>query len=537
MNIPLDYRADFYSLGILFYRLIAGVLPYKAENSLELIHCHLAQTPIAPHDLNSEIPKTISSIVAKLLAKNPDDRYQSAVAIQADLENCQTQYRDRGVIEKFELGRLDWRSQFTVSSKLYGRSQAVKAIADSLACLSSGTPEILLLTGDAGLGKTTLVEQVISSTIGKNGYFVRGKFTPLTSDTPYKAIVEALRGLIQQLLTETVENRQLWQQKITDAIAHNGRVITDILPELELIIGLQPEIVKLPSLEQHNRFNNVFLKLMRVFARPQSPLILFLDDWQWADSDSLNLVELMLKDSDLKHLRIVGAYRPREVEKNHSRFQTIKNMALIAKIERIVLKPLTVAEINCLLVDSLDCESIASFPLANLLYQRTSGNPFFLHLLLQTFYQEKLLVFDFAILKWQWDINEIKTTSIANFNILELVCRNLERLPSQCRQILKLAACLGHQFDSTTLADILHSAANIYINDSQPPLTHCEIARELNHALKAGIIIFSERSSSTTYQFLHHRVYQTVYSLLESEELVRLHFANRSTATETNAEK
>ena len=523
MNIPLDYRADFYSLGILFYRLITGVLPYKAENSLELIHCHLAQTPVAPHDLSSEIPKAISSIVVKLLAKNPDDRYQSAVAIQADLENCQAQYQNRGVIEEFELGRLD-RSQFAVSSQLYGRSQAASAIADSLARLGSDIPEILLLTGEAGLGKTTLVE-LIPDLLGKNGYFARGKFTPLTSDTPYKAIASALRGLIQQLLTETFENRQLWQQKITAAIANNGKVITDILPELELIIGLQPEIIKLPSLEQHNRFNNVFIKFMRVFARSQSPLILFLDDWQWADSDSLNLVELMLRDKNLKHLRIVGAYRPQELEQNRSLSQIIKNMARIAKIERIALKPLTIAETNCLLVDSLNRESLESLPLANLLFQRTAGNPFFIHLLLQTFYREQLLVFNFVDLNWQWDIDEIKTTSIANLNVLELVCRNLDRLTPQCRQILKLAACLGYQFDSITLADIWDSAAYIYTNDSQALLTHGEIAQELNQALKAGIIIFSQKSSSNTYQFLHHRVYQTVYSLLESEELVRLHFA------------
>ncbi|MEL6929600.1 MAG: AAA family ATPase [Cyanobacteria bacterium J06600_6] len=532
MNIPLDYRADFYSLGILFYRLIVGVLPYKATGFLELIHCHLAQTPIAPHHLNSEIAETISLLIVKLLAKNPDDRYQSATAIAADLQNCQTQYQDRGTIAKFDLGRLDLQSQFHISNKLYGRSQAFKAIADSLTEMELKVPELLLLVGDSGIGKTTLVHQVVPTVLDGNGYFIYGKFTSIASDTPYQAIIQALQRLIQQLLIEPTESRQLWQQKTMAAVGNNGKVITSILPELELIIGSQPEIPDLPSIERQNLFNSVFCQFIRVFAQSQSPLILFLDDLQWADPDSLSLIELLLTDSELQHLRIVGAYRPNQVDKHHYLAQTLENIAQTVQINRLELMALTITEINSLLLDTLSCQSSKSLPLAELLFKRTSGNPLFLHLLLQTFYQEKLLRYNFFTHSWQWRLDEIIATPIANFNILELVCRNIERLPLSCQKILKLAACLGNQFDFSNLVDVWQATAK-YISDSTVPsdlfssheVLQDAITQELNYALKAGIIIFGHESSTITYQFLHNHVYQTFYSLLKPEELVQLHLA------------
>ena len=532
MNIPLDYRADFYSLGILLYQLIVGTLPFKTSSFLELIHCHLARTPIAPHQINSEIPEIISSIVLKLLAKNPDDRYQSAAAINADLQACQAQYRDRGRIEKFELGRLDRSSQFRIADRLYGRSAEFKAIADFLTSTENQEPELLLLTGDAGIGKTTLVNRVILTLVGQTGYCICGKFTSLSHERPYEAIVQGLQELIQQLLTETAESRERWRQKIMAAVTNNGKVIANILPELELIIGTQAEVPELPPIERQHRFNNVFLRFLRVFTQPESPLILFLDDLQRADSNSLTLIELLLKNSDLRYLRLVGAYRTPEVECNPALMQTMANIAGTPTVNSLELSALDLTETNCLLVDTFGCESRDSLPLAELLYKRTGGNPFFLHLLLQTFEREKLVSYNFVSSKWQWCIAEIKATPIANFNILELVCRNLDRLPPTCRQILKLAACFGNQFDSETLVDVWQAVTEhldrdlIPWNSSTPPeVVRDKIGRELDYALKAGIIVFKDRESSTTYQFLDRRIYQTFYGYLAPEELIRLHLA------------
>jgi histidine kinase len=540
MNLPLDRRADFYSLGILLYQISTGELPYRVEDSLELLHSHLAQTPAAPHKLNPTLPLVISSLIMKLLAKNPDDRYQNASAIKVDLENCYTQYHDYGAIEEFKLATLDRRSQFKISTKLYGRSTEFDTIADCLGEISSQTAAtFLLLTGDSGIGKTTLVTQAIPSIIGCNGYFVTGKFEQLGDSTPYKAIIQALRELIQQLLTETLESRQLWQQKIQMAIANNGKVITNILPELELIIGSQPDIAILSAKENQNRFNTVFIKFLQVFIQAERPLILFLDNLQWADSGSLNLLELLLEDYGSRHLLIVGAsgdeaapllrdfplgtLRDRQLDLNHPQIQAIAKSSRTSQFKQISLQPLAIAEINCLLVDTLNCEPEISLPLAQLLLQRTHGNPFLLHLLLQAFEREQLLRFDFATLSWQWAIAQIQSTSLVNYNILELLCNNLNQLPYSCLQILKLAACIGDRFDLKLLTNVWQKTVKP-TDINSVSFNQEAITQELNHALQQGIIIFEYPESRAFYRFSHSRVHQTVYSLLTEVELSRLHF-------------
>ncbi|PSB11314.1 serine/threonine protein kinase [Pleurocapsa sp. CCALA 161] len=523
MNIALDYRADFYSLGILLYQIVTGVMPYDPQDSLELIHCHLAQTPPTPHELNNRISQVISAMIMKLLAKNPDDRYQSAEAIKADLEHCQTQYAHCGVIEEFELARLDRRGQFKLSTQLYARASESKAIAESIARVkSSAKAELLLLTGESGMGKTALVKQVIPTLIGKEGHFVTGNFEDISS-IPYQGMIQALRELIQQLLTENPASRQLWEQKIQTAIANNGKVITNILPELELIIGSQPDIPELAPQESQNRFNTVFVKFLQVFTQAECPLILFLDNLQWADVSCLKLIELLVENYQSQYLLIIGAYR--EVDSDHFLVQAIAKISQITQVKQIALQPLAIADINCLLVDTLCCEPKISLPLAQLLLQRTHGNPFLIHLLLQSFEREKLLTFDFDSLSWQWSISELLTTSVVNHNILELVCNNLNQLPDTCLQILKLAACIGNRFDLTLLTHIWQKTAkfNNSSNSSTIQLDQEAIAQELNSALQEGIIIVEHLQSTASYQFSHDRVYQTVYSLLPAAELSRLH--------------
>ena len=517
MNVSLDYRTDFYALGVLLYRLITGVLPYNAKDSLELIHCHLAQKPPAPNCLDESIPAAISSIVMKLLFKSPDDRYQSAAALEADLKHCQTQYLKRGTIECFELGILDSCSKFTISKQLYGRSQAFAQITESRSKIDSGAAHMLLLSGASGIGKTALVDRVVPTIIDSRDYFITGRFEQRTSSTPYQAITQALRELIQRLLKETSASRQ-WQQKIQQAIANNGKVITNILPELELIIGSQPDLPE--SQESLHRFNTVFIQFLQVFTQSESRLILFLDNLQWADSASLNLIELLL--SNLDRLLIIGAYRNNEIGRQHPLNETIARIARTVQIDRIVLQPLSSSEINSLLVDTFYCHPKRSFSLAQLLLGRTHGNPFFIVRLLHSFDREQLITFNFTTLSWQWCIDEIRTTTITNYDVLELVGQNFSQLPPLCRQILKLAACIGNQFDLLELTNLWN---DLHHSDLKTKLDPEAIAKILDNALEAGIVIFEDRSSTTNYQFLHHRIYQVVYSSIEEAELSQLHFA------------
>ncbi|MDJ0531811.1 MAG: AAA family ATPase [Xenococcaceae cyanobacterium MO_207.B15] len=510
MNLPLDYRTDFYSLGIVFYQMLTGKLPYQAQDSLQLMYCHLAQTPVSPHQLNSDISETVSSIVMKLLAKNPEDRYQSAYGIKEDLETCQIQYQIQGRIEPFDIGTLDKCSQFIISPKLYGRSSAVNSLTSSLERVFAGAVEMVVVSGNSGMGKTTVITEVTEPIVRQKGYFIAGKFEQFNSNIPYEAIIQAFRSLVLQLLIETSDRIQIWQEKILSLVGINAKVITDILPELELIIGSQPDIPQLPPQETENRFNTVFEQFVRVFAHQEYPLVLFLDDLQWADSASLKLLDLLLSSSNSQYLLIITAYRDNEVNSNHPLIHTINKIQQNISVSNIVLQPLTLDDVNQLLVDTLHCQEEKSLSLAKLLVERTGGNPFFINQLLQALYQEKLVTFDFNSWIWCWQMEEIRATSISNYNVLELVARNIEKLPHTSQQVLKLAACIGSQFDLAVLAKSC--------NQSQD-----EIAKELENILRAGIILLVEEQPNPAYKFLHDRIQQTTYSLLDEAEKIQTH--------------
>lgn len=315
MNRVVDYRTDLYSLGIIFYKLLTGETPFAESDPLELVHCHIAQKAQPPQQLNKNIPKQLSNIIMRLMEKNAEDRYQSAFALMADLEECQSQLSQANQISEFELGKSDFLGKLDITQKLYGREIEVQKLLSTFERVKNGERELFLIGGYTGIGKTALVHEIHKPITARKGYFVEGKFSQHQKNIPYSAWIQALTGMVDFFLTEKEAQLVDWKTKILEAVGDNGKVLTDVIPNLELILGPQPGVPEIGSTEAQNRFNYVFQKLINVVAQKEHPLVVFLDDLQWADSASLSLVRTLMMDSESLHLLLIGGYRDNEVNR------------------------------------------------------------------------------------------------------------------------------------------------------------------------------------------------------------------------------
>ncbi|MEG4572688.1 AAA family ATPase [Microcoleus sp. N3A4] len=544
MNRDLDYRTDLYSLGITFYEMLTGVLPFNSTDPLELIHSHIAVTPVPPSQLNSEVPQMVSSIVMKLLAKNAEDRYQSAFGAKADLENCLTQLQNTGKIENFMPGILDKSGQFLIPQKLYGRTQEVADLMASFERVSFGKTEMVLVSGYSGIGKTSVVSEIHKPIVRQRGYFIAGKFDQFKRDIPYAAITQAFDSLMQQLLTKSSEELAIWKEKLLSKLGTNGEIIIDVVPSFELIIGSQPAVPQLGPAESQNRFNRFFKEFLNVFAQAEHPLVLFLDDLQWADLASLKLIQELVTDRDSRYFLVIGAYRDNEVNSTHPLVQTVEKIQQTgAQVHHIILPCLDLSSVTELVCDTLGNETEKLKSLTELIFNKTGGNPFFITQLLSTIHSEQLLVFDFTVGAWQWDITEIEAAGIADYSVVELVARNLKQLPEETQQVLKLAACIGNRFSLENLAIVREKSGS-------------ETAADLWDALQAGLIlpmsdaykiplvdeeiVKTHRTGGTPipqnnqnhpaimqrsiyYRFFHDRVQQATYSLIPDSQKQQTH--------------
>ena len=526
MNRSLDRRTDLYSLGVTFYQLLTGRLPFEAGDPLELVHSHIARAPRPVHELAPEVPRQISDIVHKLMAKAAEDRYHSASGLKADLEECAASLRSKGDIAAFPLGRNDASGELSIPQKLYGREAEVATLLEAFEGARRGRSGLLLIAGYSGIGKSALVNEIQKQVV-QGGSFVAGKFDQLNRSVPFAAMASACRALIGSVLAEPATVMEDWARRLREALGRNGKLIADLVPELELVVGPQPPVQPLGPSESQARFELVFRQFLQVFERPDHPLALFLDDLQWADAASLRLLRQMLTGGQSSHLLVIGAYRNNEVAELHPLLLTLDDLRKAGvRIDEITLAPLKLEHIVALLVDTLRADADTVRPLAETLLRKTDGNPFFLQQFLTALNEQRLLTFDAERGRWGWDDAKIGA-AVASDNVVDLLVARLRRLSEVAREVLTLGACVGQEFDLGTLSlisgrpsgqltagvwEALREGLLVPLDASYRFLAETvKEGEDLGEALKSG------------YRFLHDRVQQAAYELIDASERGRLH--------------
>ncbi len=498
MNRSVDYRCDLYSLGVMFYQMLTGVLPFMAADPMEWIHCHVARQPLAPAERHKDIPAPLSSIVMKLLAKTAEQRYQTAWGVEADLQKCLSQLESLGRIESFPLSAHDASARLIIPEKLYGREQESQALLATFArMIATGTPELVLVSGYSGIGKSALVNELHKVIAQSRGLFANGKFDQYRRDIPYATLAQAFRGIVRQILCKSEKEIAYWRNSICAALELNAQLIIDLIPELELIIGKQAPVPLLATNEAKNRFQAIFRQFLGAFAKPEHPLVLFLDDLQWIDTASLKLFEYLITHPEARHFLLIGAYRDNEVTPTHPLMLTLESIGKTnVKIHPVVLKPLSLLDVNQLIADALLCEQEHAAPLAELVHEKTGGNAFFAIQFLHELSEEKLLLFDLQQAAWCWDVDRIHAKEFTD-NIIALMIGKLERLPDITKAVLKQFACLGNIVSTDILAMVCGRSVD-------------EVHTNLWEAARAGFLF----RHGDSYKFLHDRIQEAAYTLI-----------------------
>ncbi|MBF0288214.1 MAG: AAA family ATPase [SAR324 cluster bacterium] len=505
MNREIDWRTDLYSLGVLFYEMLVGSLPFEEKDPLGMVHAHIAKVPLSPELKKSNIPIMLSRILMKMLEKNAEDRYQSGYGLKSDLEKCLRTLEAHGKITPIVLGEHDYPEHLRIPQKLYGRERELKILLDAFDRLGQNNIEMVTIAGHAGVGKTSLVHEVQFSVTRRQGYFTSGKFEQFGKNIAYSAIIQAFQQLIQQILSEGTQSIELWKKALQDALGPNGKIITDMVPDVSLLIDHQPIVPSLGPIETKNRFYLVFQNFINVFAQKEHPLVLFLDDLQWADQSSLNLLKLLATSTEINALLLICVYRENDVEGAHPIMMTlneIKNAG--TPVEHLILSPLNQEGTHQLIMETLACSYQKAKPLAEQVFQKTEGNPFFVRIFLQSLFEDKLLQV-IPDVGWQWDIDKISQLKTTD-NVVEILLNKIQQFTDPTQEMLKVAACLGSNFTFGSLQMVTKKSRDM-IHSSLQPLINMGLL------LQSGPVLY----------FGHDRLQQAVHSLLTGDSLKFTH--------------
>lgn len=524
MNCRVDWRSDLYSLGVSLFELFTGKLPFSEEDSLALVHAHIARIPPSASDIHPQLPPVVGAIISRLMAKSPDERYQSAMGLQKDLLHCLDCYLSTGKIPDFPLGQHDISDKFHIPHKLYGREREIEMLLSAFNSATNGQAKMVTISGYSGIGKSALVHKLQRPIIKQSGYFITGKFDQFNLNIPYSSLIQAFHELIRQALTENGEHISLLKNKLLRALGENAQVIIDIIPELAAIIGKQPAAPELPASESQNRFTTLFLKLTQAFASEERPLCLFLDDLQWADLPSLKLIADIMVDFETRHILLLGAYRDNEVDSAHPLVKTLaKIVGMGVEAEQIVLAPLNEADICKMIEGTFNCPIDDAGSLAGICIGKTGGNPFFLSQFLRKLYEDEAVKFDFHAAEWRCDfdkIREIETTD----NVVTLMSEKIRDLSERGKSALKYAACIGNTFSLSTLAVVSGKQGRETLDDLDDGIKEGLILPLESGVLQAPPLSLDEaEEENRNFRFLHDRVQQAAYSLFGEDEKREAH--------------